>query len=205
MATRTLKAKRHLENAITYIEWLDIDLTMPRGTRKQALKDLVKDIKRLKKNRAWAFEIWLKYIKLGWMLRDEIQPNLGHKARVAKRAYTLVKPVLEIKVPFFLRLKMSYLKNSSYQLLGELSISLIGSTELTESVGENLWDFQLNTEVAQQSHEDQLSLDLVEILNVSSEDGGESSLNISLEEVLAAGAVEEAAVKDDEIGRVPGS
>ncbi len=57
MATQTLKAKRHLENAITYMEWLNIDLTMPRGTRKQALKDLVKDIKRLKKNRAWAFEI----------------------------------------------------------------------------------------------------------------------------------------------------
>ncbi len=68
-----------------------------------------------------------------------------------------------------------------------------------------LWDFQLNTEVVQQSHEDQSSLDLVEILNVSSEDGGESSLNISLEEVLAAGAVEEAAVGDDEISRVPGS
>ena len=58
--------------------------------------------------------------------------------------------------------------------------------------------------MAQQSHEDQPSLDLVEILNVSSEDGGESSLNISLKEVLAAGAVEEAA-EDDEIGRVPGS
>jgi len=68
-----------------------------------------------------------------------------------------------------------------------------------------LWDFQLNTEVAQQTHEDQPSLDLVEILNVSSEDGGESSLNISLEEVLAAGAAEEAAVLDDEIGRVSGS
>ncbi len=68
-----------------------------------------------------------------------------------------------------------------------------------------MWDFQLNTEVAQQSHEDQPSLDLVEILNVSSEDGGESSLNISLEEVLAAGAVEETAAGNDKIGRVPGS
>src|SRR6266545_3751823 len=203
MATRTLKAKRHLENAITYIEWLNIDLTMPRSTRKQALKDLVKDIKRLKKNRAWAFEIWLKYVKLGWMLMDEAQPNLGHEARVAKRAYTLIKPVLERKVSFFPRLKMSYLKDSSYQLLGELSIRLIGSTELTDSVEEDLWDFQLNTEVAQQSYEDQPSLDLVEILNVSSEDGEESSLNISLEEVLVAGAEEEAAVGDDEIGRVP--
>ena len=68
-----------------------------------------------------------------------------------------------------------------------------------------MWDSQLNTEVVQQSHEDQPSLDLVEILNVSSEDGGESSLNISLEEVLAAGAVEETAADDDEISRVPGS
>src|SRR6266498_297258 len=202
MATRTLKAKRYLEQAITYIEWLDIDLTMPRDTRKQALKDLVKDIKRFKKNRAWAFEIWLKYVKLGWMLMDETQPNLDHEARVAKRAYTLIKPVLGRKVPFFPRLKISYLKDSSYQLLGELSLSLIGSTELTDSVGENLWDFQLNTEMAQQLHEDQPSLDLVEILNVFSENGGESSLNISLEEVLAAGAVEEVAVGDDEIGRV---
>ena len=82
------------------------------------------------------------------MLMDETQPNLGHEARVAKRAYTLVKPVLERKVPFFLRLKMSYLKDNSYQLLGELSLSLIGSMELTDSMGEDLWDFQLNTEVA---------------------------------------------------------
>src|SRR6266542_265307 len=205
MATRTLKAKQHLENVITCMKWLNIDLTIPRGTRKQALKDLVKDIKRLKKNRAWMFEIWLKYVKLDWMLMDETQPNLGHEARVAKRAYTLVKPVLKRKVSFFPRLKMSYLKDSSYQLLRELSISLIGSTELTDFVGENLWDFQLNTEVAQQSYEDQPSLDLVEILNVSSEYGGESSLNISLEEVLVAGAAEEAAVGDDEISRVPGS
>src|SRR6266498_5955845 len=202
MATRTLKAKRHLEYAITYMEWLDIDLTMPRGTRKQALKNLVKDIKRLKKNRAWTFKIWLKYIKLGWMLMDETQLNLGHEARVVKRAYTLVKPVLGRKISFFPRLKMSYLKNSSYQLLEKLSIRLIGSMELTNSVKEDLWDFQLNTEVAQQLHEDQPSLDLVEILNVSSEDGGESSLNISLEKVLTASAVEEITVYDDEIGRV---
>ncbi len=47
------------------MEWLDIDLTMLRDIRKQAFKDLVKDIKRLKKNRAQAFEIQLKYIKLG--------------------------------------------------------------------------------------------------------------------------------------------
>ncbi len=79
---------------------------------------------------------------------DETQPNLGHEARVAKRAYTLVKPVLGRKILFFPRLKMSYLKDSSYQLLEELSISLIDSTELTDSVRKNLWDFQLNTEVA---------------------------------------------------------
>ncbi len=139
------------------------------------------------------------------MLMDEAQSNLGHETRVAKCAYTLVKLVLERKVPFFLRLKMSYLKDSSYQLLGELSIRLISSTELTNSVGENLWDFQLNDKVAQQSHEDQSSLDLVEILNVSSEDRRESSLNISLEEVLATEAIEDTAVFGDENGRVFGS
>ena len=59
--------------------------------------------------------------------------------------------------------------------------------------------------MAQQSHKNQPSLDLVKILNVSSKDGGESLLNISLEEVLAAGAVEEIAVEDDKISKVPGS
>ncbi len=72
------------------------------------------------------------------MLIDETQPNLGHEARVAKRAYTLVKSILGKKVPFFPRLKMSYLKDSSYQLLGELSIRLIGLTELTDSVRKDL-------------------------------------------------------------------
>ena len=52
---------------------------------------------------------------------------------------------------------------------------------------------------------DQLSFDLVEILNVSSENGRESSLNISLKEVLAADAVEKIAVIGDEISRVFGS
>ncbi len=65
-----------------------------------------------------------------------------------------------------------------------------------------MWDFQLNGEVAQQPREDQPLLDLVEILNVSSENGGESSLNISLEEVLVADVIVEAAVDDDEIGRI---
>ena len=78
---------------------------------------------------------------------DEAQPNLGHEARVAKRAYTLVKPVLGRKVPFFPRLKMSYLKDSSYQLLGKLFLKLIGLTELTDSVGEDLWNYQPNSEV----------------------------------------------------------
>ncbi len=79
---------------------------------------------------------------------DEAQPNLGHEVRVTKRAYTLVKPVLERKVLFFPKLKMSYFKDSSYQLLEELSIRLIGLTELTDSVRKDLWDFQLNTKVA---------------------------------------------------------
>src|SRR6266540_2823845 len=131
---------------------------------------------------------------------------VGDMLRIrTRRAYTLIKPVLGRRVPFFPRLKMSYLKDSSYQLLGELSLKLIGSTELTDSVGEELWDYQPNREVAQQSHEDQLSLDQVEDLNASCEERGESSLNISLEEVLAAAAVEETAVEDDEIGRVPES
>ncbi len=59
--------------------------------------------------------------------------------------------------------------------------------------------------MVQQSHEDQPLLDLVEILNVSSEDGGESLLNISLEEVLAVDAVNETTVIGDEIGRIPRS
>ncbi len=41
--------------------------------------------------------------------------------------------------------------------------------------------------------------------NVSSENGEESSLNISLKEVLAADAVEKIAVIGDEISRVFGS
>jgi len=68
-----------------------------------------------------------------------------------------------------------------------------------------MWDFQLNSEVAQQTREDQPSLDLVEILNVSSEDGKESLLNILLEEVLVANAVEETTVVSDKIGKVSGS
>ncbi len=96
------------------MEWLNIDLIIPWGTQKQALKDLVKDIKCLKKNQIWTFEIWLKYVKLGWMLMDKTQPNLGHEARVAKRAYTLVKSILGRKVLYFPRLKISYLRDSSY-------------------------------------------------------------------------------------------
>ena len=49
---------------IIHMEWLNIDLTIFREIRKQAFKDLVKDIKRFKKKYAWMFEIWLKYIKL---------------------------------------------------------------------------------------------------------------------------------------------
>ncbi len=69
------------------------------------------------------------------MLRDETQPNLGYETRVAKRAYTLVQPVIGSKVPFFSQLKISYLKDSSYALLGELFLRLIGLMELTDSVG----------------------------------------------------------------------
>ncbi len=59
--------------------------------------------------------------------------------------------------------------------------------------------------MVQQSHEDQPSLDLVEILNVSSKNGRESSLNILLKEVLAMDVVKNTAVIGDEISRVPGS
>ena len=69
-------------------------------------------------------------------------------------------------------------------------------------MGENLQDFQFNNEVTQQSHEDHLSLDQEEILNVSCEDGGELSLNILLEEVLAVDVVDEIIVIGDEMGRV---
>jgi len=56
--------------------------------------------------------------------------------------------------------------------------------------------------VVQQSDEDQPSLDQVEILNVSCEKEGESSLNILLKEVLAADAAEETAVIGNESDRV---
>jgi len=72
------------------------------------------------------------------MLIDEIQLNLSYEAKIAKRVYTLVKPVMGRKVPYFSKLKISYFKNSSYQLLRELSIRLIGSTKLTNSVKKNL-------------------------------------------------------------------
>ncbi len=71
MTTWTLKAKQHLKNMITYIEWLDIDLTISRETRKQVLKDLVWDIKCFKRKHIQAFKIQLKYVKLGWMFQDE--------------------------------------------------------------------------------------------------------------------------------------
>jgi len=58
--------------------------------------------------------------------------------------------------------------------------------------------------VAQQSDEDQPSLNQVEILNISCEKGEESLLNISLEEILVANAAEEIAVIGDEINRVSG-
>ncbi len=58
--------------------------------------------------------------------------------------------------------------------------------------------------MAQQSDEDQPSLNQVEILNISCEKGEESLLNISLEEILVANAAEEIAVIGDEINRVSG-
>jgi len=42
---------------IIQVKWLDIDLTIPKEIRKQVLKNLVRNIKCLKKNCIWAFEI----------------------------------------------------------------------------------------------------------------------------------------------------
>ncbi len=42
---------------IIQIEWLNIDLNIPREIRKQILKDLIRDIKHLKKERVWVFKI----------------------------------------------------------------------------------------------------------------------------------------------------
>ncbi len=54
----------------------------------------------------------------------------------------------------------------------------------------------------QQSHKDLLLLDQKEILNISCEDGGESSLNILLEEVLTADAINNTTVIGDKTDRV---
>ena len=56
--------------------------------------------------------------------------------------------------------------------------------------------------MALQTHENQSSFDQVEILNVSCKNEEKSSLNILLEEVLAANAVNKTAVIDDEMNRV---
>ncbi len=52
---------------------LDINLTILKRTRKQVLKNLVKNIRCLKRKRIQVFKIWLKYVKLEWMLMDETQ------------------------------------------------------------------------------------------------------------------------------------
>ena len=44
----------------------------------------------MKKDHAWTFKIWTKYVKLDWMLRDKTQLNLDHEVRVVKWAYILV-------------------------------------------------------------------------------------------------------------------
>ncbi len=123
---------------ITFIKWLNIDLTILREIRKQALKNLIRNIKCLKREYVQAFKIWLKYIKLGWILMNETHSNLDDKIRVIKQAYTLVKLVFKSKIPYFLRLKIFYLKDSLYQLLEELSIKLIDLTELTIFMRKNL-------------------------------------------------------------------
>jgi len=54
------------------MEWVNIDLTIPKRLRIRMLKDLIWNIKQMKINYTWAFKIWFKYIKLRWMLRDEV-------------------------------------------------------------------------------------------------------------------------------------
>ncbi len=49
MVTWTLKIKKYLKYALTYIELIEINLTISRDTRKQVFKDLVRDIKHLKR------------------------------------------------------------------------------------------------------------------------------------------------------------
>jgi len=65
-----------------------------------------------------------------------------------------------------------------------------------------MWDFQLNTKVTQQPYEDQPSLNQVEVLNESCKNEGESLLNISLEEILAANAVNRITVINDEMVKI---
>ncbi len=67
-----------------------------------------------------------------------------------------------------------------------------------------LWDFQLNTEVARQSYEDQLLLNQKEVLNAFCENEEESSLNILLEEVLTVNAINNTAIIGDKTNRILG-
>ncbi len=83
---------------IIQVKWLDIDLTIPKEIRKQVLKNLVRNIKCLKKNCIWAFEIQLKYVKLKQILLDNVKSNLGHEIKIAKKVYILIKSVLENKI-----------------------------------------------------------------------------------------------------------
>ena len=76
------------------------------------------------------------------MLINDTQLNLGYKARVAKKVYTFVKLILKSKVLFFLWLKISYLKNNSYILLGELFLRLIDSIEFTNFIEKTIWNFK---------------------------------------------------------------
>ncbi len=72
------------------------------------------------------------------MLLNKTKLNLDHKARVVKQVYILVKPVLKRKILYFLKLKISYLKDSSYQFLGKLFIKLICLIKLTNFMGKIL-------------------------------------------------------------------
>ncbi len=56
MITQTLKAKQYLEYVIIQMKQLDINLVISREIRKQAFKDLIRNIKHLKREYAWVFK-----------------------------------------------------------------------------------------------------------------------------------------------------
>ena len=65
-----------------------------------------------------------------------------------------------------------------------------------------MWNFSLNNKIVQQSCEDLLSFDQIEVLNTSYENKRKLSLNISLEEVLIMNAVNRITVIGNKMDRI---